>query len=37
MLRVLESGYKVNLVKTNKIIQAVDTKEDLSKVLSLLK
>ena len=37
MLRVLESGYKVNLVKTNKIIQAVDTKKDLSKVLNLLK
>ena len=37
MLRVLESGYKVNLVKTNKVVQAVDTKEDLSKVLSLLK
>lgn len=37
MLRILESGYKVNLVKTNKIIQAVDTKEDLSKVLKLLK
>jgi 3-deoxy-manno-octulosonate cytidylyltransferase (CMP-KDO synthetase) len=37
MLRVLESGYKINLVKTNKTIQAVDTKEDLSRVLSILK
>ena len=37
MLRVLESGFNVNLVETNKTVQSVDTKEDLSKVLNLLK
>ena len=32
MLRILENGYNVFLVKTKKFVHAVDTKNDLYKV-----
>ena len=36
MLRVIEYGYDVNLIKVSGIIQSVDTKEDLKKVEKLI-
>jgi len=37
MLRILENGYKVFLVKTNYFSHAVDTKKDLLKVSNFMK
>ncbi len=37
MMRVLENGYKVKMVPTNFATSAVDTKEDLLKVIDLMK
>lgn len=36
MLRVIEYGYDVNLIKVSGTIQSVDTKEDLKKVEKLI-
>lgn len=35
-LRVLENGYKIKVIKTNYVGMAVDTKEDLEKVIRLI-
>lgn len=37
MLRVIEYGYNVNLVKVNGVVQSVDTLKDLKKVEKLIK
>ena len=37
MLRILENGYKVFLVKTNYFSHAVDTKKDLLKVVNYMR